>query len=191
MKFLISFAKRLRMLLIRWRYRRFLKAGRGFTCGRGTLFYARDEMRIGDEVYVGRYCCIESNVNIGSYVLIANNVGLIGRVDHAADCIGSPVRLAPSIRSPSFDLPRRETTIYIGDDVWIGYGATVLSGVTIGHGAIVAAGSVVVHDVPPFMVVAGVPAKAVGERFASAEARQQHIDLCAKNFGIFQSGLSQ
>lgn len=51
--------------------------------------------------------------------------------------------------------------IRIGDDVWIAMGAMVLKGVTIGEGAAVAAGAVVTKDVPPFTLVAGIPAKAI------------------------------
>ena len=50
----------------------------------------------------------------------------------------------------------------IGDDVWIGYGATVLKGVTVGRGAIIGARSVVTVDVPDFTIVAGVPARVMG-----------------------------
>jgi virginiamycin A acetyltransferase len=57
----------------------------------------------------------------------------------------------------------------IGDDVWIGFGAVVLSGVTIGRGAIVAAGSVVISDVQPYEIVAGNPARHVGRRFTDAD----------------------
>ena len=55
--------------------------------------------------------------------------------------------------------------IVIDDDVWIGYGATVLSGVHIGQGAVIAAGAVVTKDVPPYAVVGGVPAKLIRYRF--------------------------
>ena len=58
-----------------------------------------------------------------------------------------------------------ENRIEIGDDVWIGFGTTVLSGIRIGTGAIVAAGSTVVHTVDDFEIVAGSPAKRVGIRF--------------------------
>ena len=52
----------------------------------------------------------------------------------------------------------------IGDYVWIGYRAIVLPGVTIGNGAVVGAGAAVSKDVPPFTIVAGNPAHAIGER---------------------------
>ena len=55
--------------------------------------------------------------------------------------------------------------VQIGNNVWIGDNAVILSGVTIGNGSVVAAGAVVTKDVPPFTVVAGNPAKIVKERF--------------------------
>lgn len=57
--------------------------------------------------------------------------------------------------------------ILIGNDVWIGTGATILTGVQIGHGAIVAANAVVTQDVPPFAIVGGTPAKVIRYRFES------------------------
>jgi acetyltransferase-like isoleucine patch superfamily enzyme len=56
--------------------------------------------------------------------------------------------------------------IVIEDDVWIGYGTTVLSGVTIGKGAVIAAGSVVTKDIPPYAVAGGNPARPIKPRFA-------------------------
>jgi serine acetyltransferase len=58
--------------------------------------------------------------------------------------------------------------IVVGDDVWIGYGATILSGVHIGQGAVVAAGALVAKDVPPYAIVGGVPAKVIKYRFEPA-----------------------
>lgn len=58
-------------------------------------------------------------------------------------------------------------TIVLHDDVWLGYGVTVLSGVEIGQGAVVAAGSVVTRDVPAYAVVGGVPARVIKYRFDS------------------------
>lgn len=55
--------------------------------------------------------------------------------------------------------------IIVGSDVWIGYEAVILSGVTIGDGAIIGARAVVTHDVPPYTIVGGVPAKPIRRRF--------------------------
>ena len=62
--------------------------------------------------------------------------------------------------------------IVIGNDVWIGYEAVVLAGVTIGDGAIVAARAVVTKDVPPYTIVGGMPAKPIRKRFSDSEIDQ-------------------
>lgn len=59
--------------------------------------------------------------------------------------------------------------IVVGNDVWIGYEAVILSGVTIGDGAVVGARAVVAKDVPPYTVVGGVPAKPIRRRFSDME----------------------
>ena len=56
-------------------------------------------------------------------------------------------------------------SITIGNDVWIGYEAVILSGVTIGDGAIIGARAVVTRDIPPYTIAAGVPAKPIRRRF--------------------------
>lgn len=56
----------------------------------------------------------------------------------------------------------------VGNDVWIGYEAVVLSGVTIGDGAVIGARAVVTRDVPPYTVVGGVPARPIRRRFDDA-----------------------
>ena len=60
--------------------------------------------------------------------------------------------------------PSRGDTV-VGNDVWLGYQALVLPGVTIGHGAIVAAASVVAADVPPYAIVGGNPARVIRRRY--------------------------
>lgn len=57
--------------------------------------------------------------------------------------------------------------ILIGNDVWIGYEAVIMAGVTIGDGAIIAARAVVTHDVPPYAIVGGVPARLIRMRFSA------------------------
>ena len=52
-----------------------------------------------------------------------------------------------------------------GNDVWIGHNAVIMAGVTLGHGAVVGAGAVVTHDVAPYEIVGGVPARHIGWRY--------------------------
>ena len=54
---------------------------------------------------------------------------------------------------------------HVGNDVWIGYRATIMPGVTIGHGAIIGACAVVTRDVPPYAIVGGNPARVIRMRF--------------------------
>ena len=65
-----------------------------------------------------------------------------------------------------YQIPRK-TQIVIGNDVWIGHGVTIMGGVVIHSGAVIAAGAVVTKDVPPYAIVAGVPAKVISYRFDS------------------------
>ncbi|HUN11110.1 MAG TPA: DapH/DapD/GlmU-related protein [Rhabdaerophilum sp.] len=79
-------------------------------------------------------------------------------------------------REEDFFAWRRENAVTIGHDVWIGHGVTILPGVTIGDGAVIGSGAVVTKDVAPYLIVAGVPAKPVRERFpASVAERLQRL----------------
>jgi acetyltransferase-like isoleucine patch superfamily enzyme len=114
--------------------------------------------------------------SIGDGVLIADAVGIIGRTDHDHRQMGTMVRRSTWVGD---DPERLSTPVDIGWDVWIGYGAIVLGGVTVGPMSVVAAGSVVTRDVPPNSIVAGNPAKVVGTRFEDpkghAEAMRRAI----------------
>jgi virginiamycin A acetyltransferase len=76
-----------------------------------------------------------------------------------------------------WDLPKSEVTsawdnkgdIVIGNDVWIGYDAVIMAGVTIGDGAIIGTRAVVTKDVEPYSIVGGVPAKEIRKRFTPEE----------------------
>lgn len=59
--------------------------------------------------------------------------------------------------------------VIIGNDVWIGYNATIMGGVTIGDGAIIASGALVTSDVEPYSIVAGQPAKVIRKRFTEEQ----------------------
>jgi len=141
-----------------------VKYGDRLHLGIGTHLSAPANLTIGDDVYFGRYCTIECNGKIGNNVLVANQVGLVGRLDHDYRVVGAPIRQAPWIGDNSY-LCRDSGEIIIQDDVWIGYGAIVLSGVSIGRGAIIASGAVVTKNVAPYSIVAGVPAQVLGRRF--------------------------
>jgi acetyltransferase-like isoleucine patch superfamily enzyme len=79
--------------------------------------------------------------------------------------------------------------VQIDDDVWVGYGATVLSGVRIGRGAIVAAGAVVCNDVAEYTVVGGNPAVPIGRRFSSvADIALHEARIRSGNFWSSEKG---
>ena len=86
--------------------------------------------------------------------------------------------------------------IVIGNDVWIGYEAVILAGVTIGDGAIIGTHAVVTKDVPPYTIVGGVPAKPIKKRF-SEETISALLEIqwwnwseerITRNIGAIQSG---
>ncbi|MFJ8524754.1 CatB-related O-acetyltransferase [Bacillus cereus] len=108
---------------------------------------------------------IERGTIIGKYCSIAPNV-FIGPGNHRTDLLTTHPLLFDPIWKERFEIsnfenvhrPGEKNSVIVGNDVWIGTGAIITSGVKIGDGAIIAAGSVVTKDVPPYAVVAGVPA---------------------------------
>lgn len=111
-------------------------------------FYADygQNITIGKNVFINSGCCFQDQggIEIGDNVLIGQQV-VIATLNHD---------LLPEKRANMIPAP-----VKIGNGVWIGAHATILSGVTIGNGAVVAAGAVVTKDVPENTVVGGVPAK--------------------------------
>ena len=120
-------------------YRRAI--GEGLTVG--------DHSNIGPGCYVG----CSGHVQIGSHVLMGAGVSMHAE-NHNIERIDVPIDAQGVTRED----------IVIEDDCWLGGGATFLAGVRVGRGAVVAAGSVVTRDVPPYAVVAGVPARVVRTR---------------------------
>ncbi len=107
------------------------------------------------------------NCKIGAFCSISWNVS-IGGANHDY----SRVTTHAFLYSPSFKLMNGEAgydrfndNCIIGNDVWIAAGACICRGVTVGDGAVIGAGAVVTKDVPPYTIVAGVPAKPLKKRF--------------------------
>jgi len=139
--------------------------------------WAKHFISVGDNFYIGKYSQIECDAEIGNNVMFGNFVALIGRHDHDFRMIGTPVRLAGRIRDDNYKGKGLFEKIVINDDVWIGHGSIILSGVTIGQGSIIGAGSVVTKDVEPFSISAGNPAVKIKARFANEEDKLEHIRL--------------
>lgn len=158
-----------------WRASRHVQVvGKDLHVGARCRFWAASGIAIGDGTYLGKDVLIETNCRIGRYVLVANRVAIVGRHDHDFRTPGVPVRFGHWVGSARTPPRRREATVTIDDDVWIGLGAILLSPVHVGRGAIVAAGAVVVRDVAPYDIVAGNPAVRVGRRFATDEQIAMH-----------------
>lgn len=125
-----------------------------------------DNISIGDYTY-GPINALTFNdsakLKIGNFCSIAPRVSFLVSADHYVNHISSyPFKVR--IMGESFE-GYSKGDIIVDDDVWIGYGATILSGVHIGQGAVIAAGAVVSKDVPPYAIVGGVPASLIKYRF--------------------------
>lgn len=134
-------------------------------------------LAIGRGVSIGRATVIMVGGQIGHFCLISAHCLFVGREDHALNEIGSPISHATWVGDRAVT---QRDVLQIGDDVWVGAGAIVLSGVEIGSFSVVAAGAVVTKDVPEFAIVAGNPAKVVGQRFLSENDRDRHRALFAE-----------
>lgn len=108
-------------------------------------------------------------LDIGDYCSIADGTVFVLGGNHRTDWVTTyPFPVFPHQWPTARHICGHPTTkgdIRVGSDVWIGYGAMVLSGVKIGNGAVIGAGSVVTHDVPDYAIVAGAPAKLIKYRF--------------------------
>lgn len=106
--------------------------------------------------------------------MLANNVSIIGG-DHKYDIPGLPI-----IFSGRSSL----ASTIIGKDVWIGAHCIIKAGVQIGDGAIVAMGSVVVTDIDPFSIYAGVPAKKIRDRFKNKVDIDMHSKMLSSSLDL-------
>jgi acetyltransferase-like isoleucine patch superfamily enzyme len=117
-----------------------------------------------------------SNCKIGRYCSIGNHVRVVSAT-HPTDLVST----YPAFYSDTYRVSYVKKAKYvehivtdngyeceIGNDVWIGDNVLIKGGIKIGDGAVIAMGSVVLHDIPPYTIVAGVPAKEIRKRFDDA-----------------------
>lgn len=148
---------------------------KGFHAGVRVRMWAKNQIKIGKHFYIGRDSLIETDCQIGDYVIFGNRVGVVGRYDHHFQQIGTPIRIASSIREENYNWKGKNLMTKIGNDVWVGYGATIMQGIVINDGAIIAAGSVVTKDVEAYSIYAGNPARKIKNRFDSEEDLERHL----------------
>lgn len=129
-------------------------------------------LSVGEHTYgnfkVDCYKGSESKLTIGKYCSISPDVRFITGGIHPTDWVALyPFRIYWNLAGAYSDgTPATKGPISVGNDVWIGTGATILSGVVIGDGAVVMARAVVTKSVQPYAIVGGVPAKLIKRRFA-------------------------
>lgn len=141
--------------------------------GRHVIIAERVILR---EVTVGDYSYFERHgegiyATIGKFCSIAANVR-INALDHPLERVTThKITYRPNEYfkyhgvDQAFRERRRQKHVTIGNDVWIGHGAVIMPGVSVGSGAVIGANAVVTHDVAPYEIVAGVPARPIRQRF--------------------------
>lgn len=118
----------------------------------------------GDQLIIGKFCMIASDVTF-----------IMNGANHLSDAVSTyPFAIfggdwTNAMEGKSY--PVKKNTV-IGNDVWIGYGATIMPGVTIGDGSIIATKAVVTKDVAPYSIVGGNPAKEIRKRFSDSDIKR-------------------
>ena len=129
---------------------------------RNAVLYAYGAERL----IIGRYCALASGVR---FVMPGANHADLGPSTFPFGIFGEP--WAERTMDLVMGAPSRGDTV-LGHDVWLGYRALVLPGVTIGDGAVVAAASVVASDVPPYAIVGGNPARVIRMRYEADDVER-------------------
>lgn len=105
------------------------------------------------------------DIKIGRFCSIADNVVFVTEDEHPINKFSTYPFKVMALRTAGREALSKGG-IVLEDDVWVGFGATILDGVTIHQGAVVSAGAVVSKDVPPYAIVGGVPARLIKKRFS-------------------------
>lgn len=136
----------------------------------GDRFFPLAIARVGKGTYgtiniQSMYVTEKDQVVIGNYVSIAPDVTFLLDLNHQIDTATTYPFHSKLIKRSSIDAISKGP-IVVDDEVWIGTGTYIFSGVTIGKGAIIAAGALVTKDVPPYAIVGGNPARIIRFRFS-------------------------
>jgi 2,3,4,5-tetrahydropyridine-2,6-dicarboxylate N-acetyltransferase len=135
----------------------------------------RDLVEIGDNCVIMMGAVINIGAIIGTKTMIDMNVVVGGRAIIGNNChIGAGAVLAGVIEPPNAN------PVIIEDDVLVGANAVVLEGIKVGKGSVIAAGSVVITDVEPYSVMAGVPAKLIKKVDEKTKNKTQLMDELRK-----------
>ena len=137
------------------------KLGKGVLINREVFFESKD-IGIGDYTYINGGHVYRSR--IGKYCSIGFGVSIGPGEHHVHRITTFPISSRTFYRYDAGEFVDKGLTV-VGNDVWIGNHATILQGIKIGDGAVIAAGAVVTKDVPPYAIMAGVPAKIIRYRF--------------------------
>ena len=117
----------------------------------------------GDKLIIGKFCMIASDVTF-----------IMNGANHLTDVITTyPFAIFGNAWANAMEGKNYPSkgNIVVGNDVWIGYNATIMAGITIGDGAIIGTNSVVTKDVEPYAIVGGNPAKLIKKRFSDDEIK--------------------
>lgn len=132
----------------------------------GKYSYVGDNVAIIDGC-IGRYTSVSSNVHVinGRHPLKAPFVSTSPVFYSKQSPVGYSFASEQMFEEYSYADKERKLCVVIGNDCWVGYGVSIIEGVTIGDGAVVLANATVTKDVPPYSIVGGVPAKVIGYRY--------------------------
>ena len=120
----------------------------------------------------------EYKVNVGKYCSIGRESNFFLHANHRPDWITTSSTLLGSVNKEIENMhfrlghPSCNGDINIGNDVWIGAKATIMSGVNIGHGVVIGSGAVIAKDIPPYAIVVGNPGKVIKYRFTENQIKK-------------------
>ena len=162
-------------------------------CGKDVVISLPCKMSTPSNVYMSDYSLIQPNcsfimnkgkVHIGKWSTISSNCIII--TDNHRPTVGINTRMLNR-----YFINDEIRDIVINDDCWIGAGVTLMSGASLGRGSIAAAGAVVNKAVPPYAVVAGVPAKIIASVFTKEQIKEHELHLYPESERMSQQGLDE